>query len=119
MVLNKNTPPVLDLDGALARVGGDRDLLREIGMLFLEEYPPAITELRRVVAARDPGGIERKAHSLKGSVSTFGTGVVFEAAVELERQGRSGDLAQVESNLRTFEVSLVRLCKELQALIAE
>lgn len=109
----------IDRDTALSRVGGDEDLLREIGALFLEECRPAIVELRSAVEARDAHLIEHKAHSLKGSLSTFGTGPAFQAALELERQGRSRDLERVDSNLLAFESSLEILCAELQALVAQ
>ena len=71
------------------------------------------------MAARDAQGIELKAHSLKGSVSTFGGGQAFQAAFELEQQGRSRDLSDVESSLRRFECSLDRLCAELEALVSQ
>jgi two-component system, sensor histidine kinase and response regulator len=119
MIANDQAATVFDRDTALSRVGGDVDLLREIGVLFLQEYPPAVSELRTAVTERDPKRIERKAHSLKGSVSTFGAGPAFQAALTLETQGRSGDLAQVETNLQDFEFSLARLCAEIQNLLAE
>jgi two-component system sensor histidine kinase/response regulator len=119
MTANDKAGTVFDRDTALSRVGGDMDLLREIGALFLQEYPPVIRELRAAVTERDPKRIERRAHSLKGSVSTFGVGAAFQAAVELEKQGRSGDLAQVDANFQQFESSLARLCAEIQNLIEE
>ncbi len=119
MTANDQAGTVFDRDTALSRVGGDMDLLREIGALFLQEYPPVIRELRTAVTERDPKRIERRAHSLKGSVSTFGAGAAFQAAVELEKQGRSGDLAQVDTNFQLFESSLARLCAEIQTLIEE
>lgn len=114
---NVEATPVLDLETALERVGGDEDLLREISAIFLQECPPAITELRSAVAARDPVTIERKAHSLKGSISTFGNGEPFHDALTLEQQGRNRDLTEVDQNLQRFEASLDRLCGELQALV--
>jgi len=118
MVVRNETAPVLDLGEALERVGGDEDLLKEIGALFLQEYPPAISALRAAVADRDPKRIEHKAHSLKGSVSTFGSGVAFEATLQLELQGRSGDLTEIDSSLERAELSLTRLCNELRKFIS-
>lgn len=109
----------LEKDRALSRMGGDEVLFREIGALFLQECPPALRALRDAVASRDPWAIERGAHSLKGSIATFGSGPAFQAAFELEKQGRSGDLAMVESNLERVEYSLGRLCTELQAIVSE
>jgi two-component system sensor histidine kinase/response regulator len=119
MIETGRTVPAFDRDSALSRVGGDINLLREIGLLFLQEYPPAVRDLRTAVTHRDIKGIERKAHSLKGSVSTFGTGPAFQAALALEQQGRTGDMAEVDSNLQNFESSLARLCSEIQNLLDE
>src|SRR5258708_13576837 len=98
MMANDQAAPALDRETALSRVGGDMDLLRAIGALFLQEYPPTVVELRSAVTERDPKRIEQKAHSLKGPVSTFGVGAAFEDAVELEKQGRRGDPAPVDPN---------------------
>jgi hypothetical protein len=45
---------MLDRDAALATVGSDLDLLREIGTLFLKEYPTSIAELS---GCRPPNGM--------------------------------------------------------------
>jgi two-component system sensor histidine kinase/response regulator len=119
MLQTDRAAPVFDRDGALSRVGGDVDLLREIGSLFLQEYPQGVRDLRTAVTDRDPRGIERKAHSLKGSVATFGAGPAFQAAMALENKARCGDLAQIDSTLQDFESSLANLCIEIQNLISE
>ena len=113
------TGQILDRESALSRVGGDVELLREIGALFLEECPTAMDELRQAVVARDANLIEHRAHSLKGSVATFGAGAAAAAALELERQGHNSDFHQVESSLQRFELSVAMLCSDLRALIAE
>ncbi len=116
--LNVERTPALDRQAALERVGGDAELLREIAALFLEECARAVADLRAAVERRNGPEIEHKAHSLKGSIATFGSGPVFQAAWELEKQGRGGDLSQVEAKLRSFESSLERLCSELREFAA-
>ena len=106
----------LDESLALSRVGGDSDLLREVVGLFLDDYPQAIDQIRSAVASRDASAIEHHAHSLKGSVSTFGAGRAFEAALALEKQGRSKNLGGVENQLCQLENALEALLPELQAL---
>ena len=55
---------VLDEPAALARVGGDVDLLREIAELFQEEYVPAIEALRQAIERGDgPARIEFEGRS--------------------------------------------------------
>ena len=108
----------LDEELALSRVGGDTDLLREIVDLFLADYPNTLEKIRAAVAVRDAVAIEQHAHSLKGSVSTFGAQNAFEAALALERQGRSRELGDVEAGLHQLESALVALRPELESIQA-
>lgn len=103
---------------ALSRVGGDFELLREVVGLFLDDYPQALEKIRKAIAANDSSGVEHHAHSLKGSVSTFGAKHVFESALALEKQGRGGNLANAAENLDKLENALKALQPELEALQA-
>ena len=103
---------------ALDRVGGDFELLQEVVGLFLDDYPRAIEKIRSAVAANDASGVEHSAHSLKGSVSTFGAQDVFESALALEKQGRSGNLSGALDGLNKLEKALQALRPELEALQA-
>jgi two-component system, sensor histidine kinase and response regulator len=108
----------LDESLALSRVGGDADLLREVIELFLDDCPQALEGIRSAVAAQDATALEHQAHSLKGSVSTFGARRAFEAALALEKQGRSKNLSGVENGLGQLEDALQALVPELQAIQA-
>jgi len=106
----------LDEAVALSRVGGDFELLQEVVGLFLDDYPQSLTKIREALAAGDQDNLERQAHSLKGSVSTFGAKEAFEAAFELEKQGRSGDLSSASEGLVRLEQALSALKPELEAI---
>jgi len=106
----------LDESVALSRVGGDMDLLREVVGLFLDDYPQSLELIRQAVAAGDQSSLERHAHSLKGSVSTFGAQEAFDAAQVLEKQGRTGDLSGSAEGLARLEQALIHLKPELEAL---
>jgi HPt (histidine-containing phosphotransfer) domain-containing protein len=106
----------LDESVALSRVGGDVELLREVVGLFLDDYPQSLDLIRDAVARGDQSGLERHAHSLKGSVSTFGAQEAFDAAQVLEKQGRTGDLASANASLERLEHALSALRPELEAL---
>lgn len=107
---------VFDKEIALSRVGGDAELLKEIAVLFLDDYPKSLSELREAVAARDAKRVERTAHGLKGSVSNFGARPAVEAALQLETMGRSQKLAEVEQVFHTLELALAALRPELESL---
>jgi len=108
----------LDEALALSRVGGDADLLREVIELFLDDYPNSLEHIRSAVAAKDATSLEHEAHTLKGSVSTFGARRAFEAALALEKLGRSKDLTGVEQGLSQLEDALQALVPELQTIQA-
>jgi PAS domain S-box-containing protein len=106
----------LDESLALSRVGGDVDLLKEVVELFLDDYPTTFEKIKGAVDSRDATALEHHAHSLKGSVSTFGANRAFEAAFTLEKQGRSGDLTGAPDGLLQLEQALEALRPELVLL---
>ena len=106
----------LDRKEALARVGGDAQLLGEIAGLFLQDLPRGLGEIRKAVAARDALAIERHAHALKGSVSNFGAQEASDAAQELETKARAGSLAGIDESLANLERALDLLRPELESL---
>jgi len=107
---------VFDKAVALSRVGGDAELLKEIAILFLDDYPKSLSELRDAVETGDAKRVERTAHGLKGSVSNFGARPAVDAALQLETMGRSQKLIEVEDLLRTLELALAALRPELESL---
>lgn len=108
--------PAIDRDLALARVGGDADLLKEIALLFLDDYPRALADLRAAVARGDARNVERAAHGLKGAVSHFGATAAVEAAYTIEQLGRAQRLAEVNPVVEELEKALGALRPELQSL---
>lgn len=107
---------ILDRALALSRVDGDEDLLREIAVLFLDDYPNLEANIREAVALRDAKALERASHTLKGSVANFAADAVFRAAFNLEMMGRSRDLSGVEAAFQQLLESYTALHPELVAL---
>lgn len=97
-------------------MGGDIDLLKEIAQLFIEDYPKVLEELHQAVESGDAQAVERTAHGLKGSVSTFGARAAMEAARTLENLGRARQLEELRQVLTTLELALAALRPELEAL---
>ena len=110
--------PGFDPQSGLRATGGDPQHLRELARLFLSEYPVLIGNLRSAVTRGDAAAISFSAHALKGCAGHFGAKSTVAAALRLEQQGRSGDLAEIETRLAEFEAGLHHLVDELQAFIA-
>jgi PAS domain S-box-containing protein len=103
---------------ALARVEGDRQLLADMAKLFLEDGPKFFSEVRAAVAQRDPRALERAAHALKGSTGNFSAHATFEAALNMEKIGRSGDLTAAEEACGVLKQELERLWPAIEAMAA-
>ncbi len=94
---------------ALARVGRDKELLREVAAVFLDNLPSVLSAIREAVARRDGKALESAAHTLKGAVSNFGAPAAVEAALAMETMGREGDLSRVGEAFAALEEEVERL----------
>ena len=78
-----------DADRALARLEGDRRLLREMIAIFRTESSMLMTAIRRAAARADLNALARSAHTLKGATGTLGAPRAFEAARRVEQAART------------------------------
>ncbi len=108
----------LNLELALERVGGDRELLQEVAGLFLADAPRMMGLIEKAIAEGDAKLLEREAHSLKGSVANFGADQVAKAALHLENLGRRGELSAAPAGFATLRDSLSELEPELARLVS-
>jgi signal transduction histidine kinase/DNA-binding response OmpR family regulator len=85
-----DSPPSssVDLAGFREFVGADDALAREIVQSFIDDLPGRLDALRAALDNRDTVALMQAAHSLKGSVSTFGAVRAQSLAAELESIGR-------------------------------
>ena len=113
------TSVAFNLDEALARVDNDRELLVEIAGIFLQDVDFMMGEIASAVAGADAEGISRTAHRLKGSVLTFSSGPASEAALELEKIGRSGAVDGAPMVLVRLRSGVAELTASLAALVEE
>ncbi len=112
-----NLASILNLAAALDRLGGDHALLEEVAELFLETSPELTTQIEHAVRTKDARTLERAAHTLKGAISNFAAEDAFQAALLLEKMGRSGDFTAAEDALRNLEIQIARLRPALASLL--
>ena len=108
-----------DREKALARAGGDAELLRELLEVFLEESPRWLDGIAAALAAGDARKLQRGAHTVKGAVDNFGAPAAFAAARSLEQMARAGDLAEASEASAALRALIERLAEELAAELRE
>jgi HPt (histidine-containing phosphotransfer) domain-containing protein len=113
MAIETANQPVLDIDGTLARFGGDKELFIEMSSILLEDAPAVLDDLRSAVAARNPAEVRGRAHALKGLLAGCGGIRAACAAQNLEDAGQGGDLSNTASLLETLAGELDQLTRAL------
>jgi CheY-like chemotaxis protein len=101
--------PYFDKAAALEHTGGDEELLRELLMAFVEEYPPLLERIGDAIARCDARQLERAAHTLKGAAGAVAAEAAYDAAQRLEVLGRTGQLVEAEPVRAELEDALKRL----------
>ncbi|MBF0342330.1 MAG: response regulator, partial [Magnetococcales bacterium] len=64
--------PWIDFAGAISRVGGDRNLWRELSLRFVEEVTTGFPELRQALQQQQWEDARRLAHRLRGAAANLG-----------------------------------------------
>ena len=103
------TKDIFDLTKALQVVDGDKGLLKEITVMFLEELQENMKGIVQATTKKDADALEKAAHSLKGSVGNLGAKRAYGAAYRLEFIGKEGRLAEAEGALAELERELGEL----------
>jgi two-component system, sensor histidine kinase and response regulator len=110
---------LVDWDEALAQVGGDVGLLKELAVVFIDECPRWLAGIRNGLARGDAGQVKAAAHPLKGSLGTFAAKGPHEAALALETMARHGQLAGAPEALDRLERQLEPFLAALTAFARE
>src|SRR5262249_45305440 len=105
--------PAFEMENALARLGGDRKLLREMVTSFLAESIGLMKAIREAAATGDLAAVRRAAHTLKGALGTLGAPRAFEAVRPLEDAARQ-DPPDIQPAMSGFERELTDLQRALQ-----
>ena len=108
-------PSVFDRQIALARVGDDEDLLRELTEVFLDGVSGWLNDLHQAAARGDAIALRRAGHTIKGAVGYFGADAAVAAAVRVEGLAHAGDLAGATAAVPELEHTLDRLTTALRA----
>jgi len=96
--------PLLDREGALARLKGMTILLEAMESTFLRATPEDLTELARAAQAGDAAGVKLYAHRVKGNSAGVGATRLSEAAREIELEASGGGVPGAEALQRLEEL---------------
>jgi protein-histidine pros-kinase len=113
------TDPAVNLHELLVRVDNDYDLLRELIVLFKDDFPDLMSALHRAVAESDLKTTQRASHTLKGMCLTMAAARAVAAAARLEELARTQDAGALPNALKLLEGEMALLLPELELHLAK
>ena len=111
---SRREPPVLNVAGALARLGGDQGLLRDMAQFFLEDTGKLLEDLESGLQTGELERAKRHAHSLKGLAANFNAETCVNTAFAIEEACSSGDSNTAKILLPTLKSEISRLVDALE-----
>lgn len=101
----------------LERVDNDVAFLADTVQMLESDGRALLVEVKNAIAAGDAAAVGRSAHALKGMISNFCATAVQQSAFDIERMGKSGDLASAPAAAKALETSMESLIVDLQEFI--
>lgn len=110
--------PILDVEEALPRFGGDIQSYEEFLNEFINVLPEKVNEFQTAFLSNDLETLSKKAHNLTGVSASLGAKQLSNLALKLDQQCQDANteiirelLTEIESNVSMFRVEAT---KELQ-----
>ena len=97
----------------------DKEIVKEIIDIYLQEYPDRIINLRTNIYQNDFDSLYKNAHSFKGVTANFFDNQTVELARQLETKGKEQDGTGLNELLELLKESSENLIDELKALAEE
>ena len=110
---------IIDLTELLERVENDRELIRDLLLIFKDEFPGRLQALRDAVDSMDGKKVAAEAHTLKGMLSNLAANSAAGAAARLEQLGRNQEASEFQEACASFENISKELLLQLDTCMAE
>ncbi len=104
-------PEILNIEATMQRIDHDKERLKELYAIALEELPKWKIRLNDAISNKDAAAIKKSSHSYKGSSATLGAEVLFEMFLKIEKLAEKDDLTSIknifdneyENNIKNLE----------------
>lgn len=110
---------IMDLAELFERVENDRELVRDLLLIFKEEFPVHLRALRDAVDSKDGQKVATEAHTMKGMLSNVAASSAAGAAARLEQLSRNQEVSEFQEACASFENLSKELLVELDTYMAE
>lgn len=78
---------------------GDRELSRDVALLFIQHSPEYLREIRAAVSGRDSDALCQAAHKLRGAAANLDLLMLRDSVTSIEAAAKRGDIELASSLL--------------------
>ncbi len=110
-------PQVLNETWLLEKARGNRDFLKKLFGVFVEQQPLKLLEMRQAIDGGDLNEVAFMAHTLKGGAATMGAEILKDRAHALEKASKAGDATAADHELTAMGQDLDDAIKAMRGFI--
>ncbi len=110
--------PGINMEAALKRLSGNRNLLRKLIVGFCRDYERVADEIREALAGRSLQKAREITHTLKGVAGNLSIASVLASLREVEGAFTDGDQGRIESSLAGLDHALKALKSSVDSWVA-
>lgn len=107
---------MIDLNALQDHYGSDISLVKEILIIFEDNYLKTIEDLKGAVCENNIKKVELHAHTLKGMLLNFFVQDLVEIAFSIEENAREGSVAGVEDKIEFIEKNIPTFINEIKGM---
>jgi HPt (histidine-containing phosphotransfer) domain-containing protein len=119
MRFQNTNPKICDVSQALARMGGNVGLLKQIAAYVEEDFPSYLSQLRTAVHENNCKQVQLLVHGIKGMAVSFDGQATLMAAVEVEELAQAEEWSRADQTVSELEQEFSRLSVALHSELAK
>ena len=109
----------INIEGLLSLSDGDKEFVKEILVLFREQVPIELKNLKDLMQKEDREGLSQLLHKLKSFTSPLGLKDLGAEISRLEKVAKTDDLASLQSELDDLILSMENLVERTKYQLEE
>jgi|RifCSP16_2_1023846.scaffolds.fasta_scaffold319428_1 HPt (histidine-containing phosphotransfer) domain-containing protein len=99
------------------RLDKDFELFKELAQLFFTDSPKLLNAIEEAVRNKNGEKIGKASHTIKGAVANFSAEKAFEAALVLEKIGKSNNLDNADDAFNSLSAEIENMRKALKLML--
>jgi len=114
---NRDNQDVLDMDDAIKRLSGQKDLYKKLLARYLDEYEHVDQDIKSALDQKNYSEAHRLSHTIKGLASSLSANPLRERTLELEKAIKNKDTAKIMTSFNLFQIEARRMINTIQSII--